>query len=118
MDAIWEYLVAGQHRSPPVNAEVTAGGLCHNSHIEEPVPINVDNASGIRQLLFVDIYGCWMHISLISGALVVVDDEVDSPRIENCIKLLRGSLGLGARHLRGDGLLKERRHDARRMMIV
>lgn len=42
--------------------------------------------------------------------LVVVNDEVNGTGIENSIKTLGAGLGDGARNLRANGVLGERRH--------
>lgn len=47
---------------------------------------------------------------LVSGALVVVDDEVNSAGVEEGVELLRAGLGDRSRDLRGDRVLNDGRH--------
>lgn len=56
--------------------------------------------------------------SLVTLALVVINDEMNGAGVEERIQLLRGSLGEGSRHLGGDGVLEYTRHLVVVLMIL
>lgn len=78
------------------------------SHIEVSVAVDIDNAEAmVSKLPNRYIRVCHLPSAV---ALVIVNDEVDGPRIEDLIELFAGCLGNGARHLRDDRVFQHGRH--------